>query len=48
MFGVVAALGIGKHPTSAEATDDCQALAWDGATMGQLRERIPRLALNAL
>ena len=48
MFGVVAALGIGKHPTSAEATDDYQALAWDGATMGQLWERIPRLALNAL
>jgi len=42
------ALGIGEHPASAEATDDCQALAWDGATMSQLWERIPCLALNAL
>lgn len=48
MFGGVAALGMGEYPASAEATDDCQALAWDGATMNQLLERIPRLAINAL
>ncbi len=48
MFGGVAALGMGEYPASAEATDDCHALAWDGATMSQLLECIPRLAINAL
>jgi CRP-like cAMP-binding protein len=48
MMGGVAALGQSEYPGSAEALDDCQALSWDGAMMGQLMESIPHLAVNAL
>lgn len=48
MFGGIAALGDATYPVSAQALDDCQALAWDGETIARLMERTPRLALNAL
>ncbi len=48
MFGGIAVLGVPEYPVSAEAVDDCRALAWDGETMAQLMEQCPRLAMNAL
>ncbi len=48
MFGGIAALGDASYPTTAEASKDCLALAWDGQTMTHLMERYPRIALNAL
>lgn len=48
MFGGIAVLGAWEYPVSAEAMDDCQALAWDGETMAQLMEQCPHLAINAL
>lgn len=48
MFGGIAVLGDATYPVSAQALEDCQALAWDGEGMVRLMERTPRLALNAL
>lgn len=48
MFGALGALGDTLYPVSAEAAEDCLALAWDGDTMTGLMESTPRLALNAL
>jgi CRP-like cAMP-binding protein len=48
MFGGVALLGDAVYPASAEAAQDCVALAWDGKTLARLMERFPRMALNAL
>lgn len=48
MFGGIAVLGDATYPVSAQALEDCQALAWDGEGMAGLMERTPRLALNAL
>ncbi len=48
MFGGIAALGDATYPVSAQAIEDCQALAWDGEQMARLMERTPRLAVNAL
>lgn len=47
-FGVVAALSNTVYPASAEAVDDCLALAWDGESLEHLMERYPRLALNGM
>jgi len=48
MFGGIAVLGAWEYPVSAEAMDNCRALAWDGETMARLMEQYPRLAINAL
>jgi CRP-like cAMP-binding protein len=48
MLGVVALFGQDTYPATAEAVDDCQALAWAGETIARVMERYPRLALNAL
>lgn len=48
MLGAVAALSESTYPASAQAVEDCLALAWAGPTIAQLMERYPRLALNAL
>lgn len=47
-FGLIAVLGNAAHPLSAQAAEDCRALAWDGETVVQLIEQYPRLALNAI
>ena len=47
-LGVIAALSNAVYTLSAQAAQDCAALAWDGQTMAQMMERCPRLALNAL
>ena len=47
-FGGVAAFGGVTYPVTAEAVTDVVALEWPGATMAQLMERYPALALNAL
>ncbi len=48
VFGIIAILKKVTYPVSAEAVGHCRALAWDRATMNQLMEASPRLALNAL
>ncbi len=47
-IGVVAVLSEATYPLSAQAMEDCLALAWEGEALAQLMERYPRLALNAL
>lgn len=47
-FAVVATLSNSLAPVSAEAVDDCLALAWDGETVAALMKRYPQLALNGL
>ena len=47
-FGWIGSLGGSRYPSSAEAADDCVALAWDHETMASLMERHPQLALAAL
>jgi CRP-like cAMP-binding protein len=48
MFGGLGMLGDTQYLVSAQAVEDCLALAWDSDTMTGLLERTPRLALNAL
>ncbi|NOZ28165.1 MAG: Crp/Fnr family transcriptional regulator [Chloroflexi bacterium] len=48
MFGCIAVLSAMSYPVSAEAMEDCEALAWDGERMARLMEIYPRLALNAI
>lgn len=48
MLGVVAALSGSTYSASAQAVEDCMALAWAGPTFAQLMERYPRLVLNTL
>lgn len=48
IFGGLGMLGDSEYPVSAQAVEDCLALAWDSDTMAALLERTPRLALNAL
>jgi len=48
VFGGIAVLGAAEYPVSAEAVEDCEALAWDGETMTRLMEEYPQLALNAI
>lgn len=45
-FGGIAALGNRIYPVSAEALDDCVAVAWNGRTMDRLLRRFPQLAIN--
>jgi CRP-like cAMP-binding protein len=47
-LGIVAALADAVYPLSAQAMEECQALAWDGQTLTWLMEHYPRLARNAL
>lgn len=47
-IGIIAALGNAVYPLTAQAVEDCLALAWDSATLEQLMERIPRIAINGL
>jgi CRP-like cAMP-binding protein len=47
-FGGVAALSQAVYTLSAQAMEDCLALAWDGETLAGLIERYPRIALNML
>jgi CRP-like cAMP-binding protein len=47
-FGIVAALNGAEYPLSAQAMEDCLALAWESETIVGLMERYPRIALNAL
>jgi CRP-like cAMP-binding protein len=47
-FGGVGAFGDPTYPVSAEAVEASAALAWTSATMRQLLESEPRIAVNAL
>ena len=47
-FGGVGAFGEPMYPVSAEAVEPSIAIAWTSATMRQLLEREPRIAVNAL
>jgi CRP-like cAMP-binding protein len=47
-FGGVAALRQAVYTLSAQAVEDCLALAWDGETLTGMIERYPRIALNML
>jgi CRP-like cAMP-binding protein len=47
-FGGIAALHRAAYTLSAQAVEDCLALAWDGETLAGLIERYPRIALNML
>jgi CRP-like cAMP-binding protein len=47
-FGVIAALRDAVYTLSAQAVDDCLALAWDGETVARLMERYPSISLNVL
>jgi CRP-like cAMP-binding protein len=47
-FGVIAALSNAVYTLSAQAVEDCLALAWDGETVAHMMERYPRFVLNVL
>jgi CRP-like cAMP-binding protein len=47
-FGGIAALGNRIYPVSAEAADECLALAWNGSTMERLLRKHAQLAVNLL
>jgi CRP-like cAMP-binding protein len=47
-MGIIAALSKAVYPLSAQAVDDCLALAWDGEILEQLMERYPRMAIDGL
>ncbi len=47
-IGIIAVLENTVYPLSAQAVEDCLALAWDGPTLEQLMERYPRIAINGL
>lgn len=48
MFGAVAALGDAFHPATGEAQSMCAALGWESDVIGDLMERFPPIALNAI
>jgi CRP/FNR family transcriptional regulator, nitrogen oxide reductase regulator len=48
LFGMIAAVGGGEFPATAEAIEDCEALSWDSDTMWALMAAHAPLALNAL
>ncbi|QCO06038.1 Crp/Fnr family transcriptional regulator [Azospirillum argentinense] len=48
MFGTAAVFSGGIYPADALAMVDCVGVYWTAATMGELMERYPRIALNAL
>jgi CRP-like cAMP-binding protein len=47
-FGIIAALPSARYPLSAQAVRPCSLLTWDSATLRDLMERYPVLALRAL
>lgn len=47
-FALVAPFTPGEYGVSAEAVEDAEALAWDGATMERLMQEHPAVAINAL
>lgn len=47
-FGCIAALSDVVYTLSAQAVQDCQALAWEGEAMAQLMKRYHRITLNML
>lgn len=47
-LGIIAALENTVYPLSAQAVDDCLALAWDSQSLERLMERYPRIAINGL
>ena len=47
-FGGIAALSNATYTLSAQAVQDCLALAWNGETLARLMERYPRVAFNML
>ena len=47
-FGGIAALSQAVYTLSAQAVEECLALAWNGDTLAGLIERYPRIALNML
>lgn len=48
VYGIIAVLKKVTYPVSAQAVGECRAMSWDQATLNQLMERYPRMALNAL
>ena len=47
-LGGIAAFGNRTYPASAEAADDCLALAWNGRKIDLLLRRHPQLAINLI
>jgi CRP-like cAMP-binding protein len=47
-FGGIAAVHSATYTLSAQAVQDCLALAWDGETLARLMQRYPRVAFNML
>jgi CRP-like cAMP-binding protein len=47
-MGIIAALSKTVYPLSAQAVDDCLAMAWDGGILEQLMEHYPRIAIDGL
>jgi CRP/FNR family transcriptional regulator, nitrogen oxide reductase regulator len=47
-FGVIAMLSGAVYPVSAQAVDDSTALYWNKASLKELMEQIPGVAINAL
>jgi CRP/FNR family transcriptional regulator, nitrogen oxide reductase regulator len=47
-FGVIAMLSGAVYPVSAQAVDDSTALYWNKASLKELMEHIPGVAINAL
>jgi CRP-like cAMP-binding protein len=47
-FGGITALREASYTLSAQAVEDCLALAWKGETLARLMERYPRIAFNML
>jgi CRP/FNR family transcriptional regulator, nitrogen oxide reductase regulator len=48
LFGAVAMASVENYPVTAQAAEDCAALAWTKTAMMELVGRIPTLALNAM
>ena len=48
MFGGVAMLGEAAYPVSAQASEDCTALAWTRREISWLLERYPKITRNVL
>ncbi len=47
-LGIIAALSNMKYPVSAEAVDDCMALAWTAEDIQRQMLQIPQVALNSM
>jgi CRP-like cAMP-binding protein len=47
-FGGIAAVSNATYTLSAQAVQDCRALAWNGEALARLMERYPRIAFNML